>query len=285
MKIIEKMGLALLVMGVLGFIAPGLEAAQQTEIKVNCDKGESVQAALDKLTEPATIVVTGTCHEYVTIKKDDVSILGGNYLPPNPGGTILVVYSARRVSITGVTVTGGRNGITAAQGGSLTLGNSTISGTSNHGVVSNSGSYLVVYNSTIQDNSQKGVFVGDNSALVLTGYTITGNQTGGVLAQRASSARIGVDNNGVPGPNGIMNNGGSGVSVSRSAHAVIDGNTITDNSGHGINIEGASATVTNNTISNNNKKGVIVHNSGSARDQPPIIVPPSELDLLNYGPA
>jgi len=47
MKIIERIGLAILVIGFLGITVPGLEAAT---IKVKCDKGESVQSALDALT-------------------------------------------------------------------------------------------------------------------------------------------------------------------------------------------------------------------------------------------
>jgi parallel beta-helix repeat protein len=266
MKIIEKIGLAILVISFLGFIAPGLEAAQKPTVKVDCSKGESVQSALDSLTGVATIDVTGTCHEYLTIEKDDVSIQGGEYLPPpNPGGTIMVVLSARRVSITGVTVTGGYHGITVYQGGSLTLDNSTISEATSHGVVVYIGSSLIVHNNCeIRDNGQVGVFVSDNSSLALTYSKITNNRNAGVLVQRSSSARIGVDTLGIPGPNEITNNGGAGVNVTRSSHALIDGNTITGNSGHGVNIEGASATVTNNAIENN-RKGVIVHNSGSAR--------------------
>ena len=67
MKMREKMAIALLVIGFLGLIVPGLEAAQKN---VKCDKGELVQKELDKLNGPATIVVTGTCNENVVIMKD-----------------------------------------------------------------------------------------------------------------------------------------------------------------------------------------------------------------------
>jgi parallel beta-helix repeat protein len=62
----------------------------------------------------------------------------------------------------------------------------------------------------------------------------------------------------------IRDNGGSGVYVLRGAYALIDGNTIVGNNGNGISIEGASATVTNNTIANS-RKGITVINSGNVR--------------------
>jgi parallel beta-helix repeat protein len=264
MKIIEKIGLVLLVIGFLGLIVPGLEAA---EIKVKCNKGESVQSALDGLTGPATIVVTGTCHENLVIKNDDVSLQGGTYEASDPTieEATIFVQGARRVAITSVTVKGGMYGVLVYQGASLTLENSLIKETTSRGVVSNFGSSVTVNNCKIKDNTQLGVFVNDNSALVLTNSTITGNHGTGVQVQRASSARIGRDIAGVAGPNKIANNGVSGVGVTMSAYALIDGNTITDNSGDGVYIDGASATVTNNTILNNQAKGVEVNGSGYAR--------------------
>ena len=264
MKIIGKMGLALLAIGFLGLTVPGLEAV---EITVKCNKGESVQSALDALTGPATIVVKGTCQEYIDVIKDDVIIQGGNYKEPSPSQpnqSIFYVLGARRVLITGVTITGGSNGIYVDKGGSLTLdGNSTISGAVYNGVASAFGSSVAINSSTIQGNLQ-GVTATDNSSLSLTNSTITANGSVGVLVQRSSSARIGQSPYGISGKNEITNNSGAGVSVTRSAYALIDGNMIIGNIGNGIFIEGASATVTNNTIANS-RKGVNVINSGNAR--------------------
>ncbi len=239
MKITKKMGLAILVIGLLGFIVSDIEAAV---IKVNCGKGESVNSALNRLIGPTTIVVTGTCYENIDIKKDDVTIQGGTFVGPDPQQTTIYVEGARRVLIKEAIVGGAGAGVAASQGASLTLDNSVIEG-----------------------NARQGVVVTDNSVLILTSSIITGNGTAGVLAQRSSSARIGQSIMGVSGPNRITNNRGIGVNVSRSAYALIDGNTITGNSNNGVNIDGASATVTNNTIQGNQKKGIVVSNAGNAR--------------------
>jgi parallel beta-helix repeat protein len=262
MKIIEKMSLTLLVIGCLGLIVPGLEAA---EIKVNCNKGESVQSALDILTGPATIVVKGTCNENVVIKKDDVTIKGGTFVGPDANQNTIQVLSARRVLISGATVGGANHGVRAYQGASLTLENSLIEANAQSGVGASYGSSVTVNGCTIRANTLQGVVVTDNSALVLTNSTVTANGQAGVLVQRSSSARIGQSITGLSGLNTITNNGGPGVNVSRSAYALIDGNTITGNSFNGISIEGASATVTNNTIQGNQRKGIVVSSSGNAR--------------------
>ena len=264
MKMREKMAIALLVIGFLVFTVPGLEAK---EIKVKCDKGESVQTELDELDGPATIVVTGTCHEYLDITKDDVTIQGGTYQAPTPPDTsknIIWVRSARRVLITGVTVAGGYNGISAYQGASLTLENSTISGAANNGVVSVFGSSVTVNSSTIQGNLQ-GATAADNSAIVVTNSHIQNNTGAGVVVVRSSSARIGQNLRGQQMQSWITDNGGSGVYIGRSSHGVIDGNIIDNNTGSGVSIEGASATVINNSIRSNGHNGIDVYGSGHAR--------------------
>ena len=238
MKTTQKMGLALLAIGFLGLIVPGLQAA---EIKVKCDKGQSVQTVLDGLTGPATLVVTGTCTENIDIRKDDITIQGGTFVGPDPAQTTIYVEGARRVLVTGAMITGAGNGIGVFYGGALSL-----------------------ENSCVQGNAKIGVSVNENSSLVLTNCTIQGNQGTGVLVQRASSARIGRNMAGVLSPNQITLNGAAGVAVLQSAYALVDGNTITDNSRDGITIQGASATVVNNTIADN-IKGISVTGSGSAR--------------------
>jgi parallel beta-helix repeat protein len=261
-----KRAIVILVIGFLVLLAPALVMAQSLlTIRVNCDRGQSVQSALNLLFVPATIVVTGTCHENIEIKKDDVTIKGGTFVGPDPNQNTIQVHAARRVLITGATVTGANHGVRAYQGASLTLENSLIEGNARYGVVSTHGSSVNINVCTIRQNTLFGVYVTDNSALNLTNSTITGNGGTGVIATRSSSARIGQGPTGVSGPNTITGNSGEGVSITRSAYAMIDGNTIKGNSGIGIHIEGASAIVTNNTIANNQLKGIVVHNSGNAR--------------------
>jgi len=250
-----------LVIGFLFLIAAEFATAQ---VRVNCTRGQSVQTAIDKATGPTTIVVTGTCTENLIIKKDDITLQGGTYLPADPAQNTILVQGARRILITGVTVSGGRNGVASYQGGSLTLdGSSTVSGATQNGVVASYGSSATINATNISGNAT-GVVASDNSAIVLTNSTISNNTGSGVIAARSSSARIGQNISGVVGGNTISGNSGSGVVISRGSNGLIDSNTITGNGGEGISIEGSFATVTNNYISGSTK-GINVNNSGGAR--------------------
>ena len=264
MKIRERMGIVLVVIGLLWLIVPSLEAAQITEIKVKCDKGQSVQSALDSLSGPAIITVTGICHENLVIKNDDVTLQGGTYDAPDSARSTIFVEGARRVAITGVTVRGGLAGVRAFQGASLTLENSTIEENESCGVHAFTGSSVSVDSCTIQKNNGQGVIAADNSNLALTNSTITDNHMAGVLVMGASNARIGKSSQGVLGRNQITNNWGYGVNVTWSSFAMINGNTLTGNGGYGVNIDAASAEVINNTIASNGCGGIWVANSGSA---------------------
>jgi len=244
MKVRNKMIKAIAVIGFLIMIAPSFAAAQGFPLRVNCDRGQSVQRALDLLDRfnlPATIVVTGTCNEHIVIMEDDVTLQGGIYIGSDPSRNTISVRSARRVSITGATVSGASSGVVVFQGGSLSLDQARI-----------------------QNNAKNGLVAAENSTLFLTNSTIQNNGSSGVVTISSSSARIGQNILGNTGPNTIRNNG-NGVAVLRSASALIDGNTIEGNSGDGVIIEGGSATVINNVIRANQVKGINVSSSGHAR--------------------
>ncbi len=238
-------------------------------VTVDCSSQTISQALRDIPGNPLTITVKGTCNENVVIARDDVTLIadpsGATVNGPDPERSTIMVQGARRVFITGVTVSGARNGVVAYQGGSLTLENSTIQNNARIGVIAILGSSATVNSCAIQNNAMEGVVATDSSALFLTNSTIQGNGRTGVVAARASSARIGRTILGDSGPNTIKNNGGSGVTAWRSSFALIDGNTIENNSSSGVYIEGASGTVTKNTIRANQIKGIEVGSSGNAR--------------------
>jgi hypothetical protein len=197
---------------------------------------------LDLFNVPTTIIVTGTCNEQIVIKDDDITLQGGIYIGSDPNRSTITVRSARRVSITGATVSGAFNGVGVIQGGSLSIDQATI-----------------------RNNAKNGIVVTENSTLYLTNSTVESNGNAGVVSISSSAARVGQNISGGTGPNTIRNNGTSGVAVVRSASALIDGNTIEGNSGDGVNVEGGSATVINNVIRANQSKGVTVNSSGQAR--------------------
>lgn len=256
----------LLVLVFLSLIAPSFASAQ-TQMRVNCDRGQSVQDALDRVDGPSILVVSGTCNEDVVITKDDVTLQGGTYtyIGSDPNANTFLIQGARRVVITGVTVSGAGYGVAVSQGGALTIVNSAIQDNAMAGLVVFLGSSATVNACTIQNNTSNGIRITENSTVVLTNSTVQGNGDTGILVRRSSSARIGRTAMGNPGPNTIQNNAGNGVRVFQNSQSFIDGNTIQNNSGDGVFIDGSSATVTNNTIQSNGIKGIEVTNSGNAR--------------------
>jgi parallel beta-helix repeat protein len=257
LKIIKKMSLALLVIGCFAFIVPQVKALT---IKVKCDKGQSVQSALDSLTGPATIEVTGTCFENVVIIKDDVTLQGGVFVGTDP----FRLFGARRVLISKVTVQGDKDGIVAEQGGSLTIKNSIIQHNEKNGIVANFGALVIVDECTIADNAGDGILASANSFLQLTSSRITDNGGAGVNVYEGSSAGIGVNFQGESKPNIIQNNGVNGVKVFQASRALIANNTIQNNAGYGVFVFGSSTRITNNIIKSN-LGGITINNGGSAR--------------------
>jgi hypothetical protein len=83
MKVRMRIIKAIVVIGFLILIAPSFAGAQGLTLRVNCDRGQSVQRALDRLdllNVPRTIVVTGTCNEHLVITEDDVTLQGGGFI-------------------------------------------------------------------------------------------------------------------------------------------------------------------------------------------------------------
>jgi parallel beta-helix repeat protein len=89
---------------------------------------------------------------------------------------------------------------------------------------------------------------------VIDGLTVTGGRSGIVIIGSATIKNCLVQTTGRVGI--FFNNGGQGT---------VDYCTVDNNARHGICIEGASATVTNSTISSNTVNGIAVQRGGNAR--------------------
>jgi hypothetical protein len=102
-----------LALGILLFSTVWAAAAPAPN--VNCDKGQSLNAALAKMNKfsPGTVVFTGTCNEYVVVDGFENLTLTGVQgatiqqpsTPPPPGlSFVLSVQASRSVSLSGFAV-------------------------------------------------------------------------------------------------------------------------------------------------------------------------------------
>jgi hypothetical protein len=306
-----------LVVAALFVAGPGSGLAQAVpalRVNVDCANGGSIARALAMGDErkPLVVVIRGTCAESVAITRSDVTLAAG------PGGAIagpdasadVVTVSANRVTIDGLAISGGREGVMAVAAGALAIRNTTVSGTGRSGIYLSAGTSARIAGSTVQGSPRDGVAI-DSSSVVVVGSLVTGNGRFGVIVTNGGSARIGLDSLNATSGSAITGNGAyglgaslggsvyvamteisgngtdaasvigrGGVSVSGGVVTFIGGNTISGNASAGVNAtRGGIVTVgdssfglgTVNTISQNDGPGIFGFMGTSIRVQDAVI--------------
>lgn len=227
-------------------------------LTVDCGSGGSVAEAA--ASGAARIVVRGACAGAVVIDRDDVVLTadpsGGSLHGTDPDVNVIQV-TGNRVTIEGLMITGGRNGITGIGASNLTVKDVTVQATGRIGIVYGAGSSGTIDGCTAQGNPRTGIVV-DGSWARIINCTIQNNNAGGILVNNGSSAMIGVTDRLVAAGNTIRQNSGSGINIVFGAVATVAMNTITQNTGIGISVFNATAVISGgNTISGNPAGGVV----------------------------
>jgi Right handed beta helix region len=250
---------------------PGPSLPPSLNIDVNCDEGQSINAALAQQAERLTVSITGNCAEFVVITRDDVTLQGVGTNPtitaPEGAEAAIVIRGAQRVRLQGLTLTGGSFGTLHASeaayfhayqlkisnptgdglwmwgGVAAWITESEISGCQQSGAAVFYGSSLYMENSQIIDNATFGVAVG-GSQLTLVGTNVARNNWG-VEVLNGGSATI-------AGGCSILDNHVVGVFLDMSQMRLDDGR-VEGNGEIGISLSmGANALLS----------GVIIHNKG-----------------------
>ena len=246
-------------------------SAQTQAFTVDCSLRQTITKALEQGDErkPLVLTVRGTCNENVRISRDDVTLRGdrlsaGGVNGPDPAlDTILITGS--RVTVEGINVTGGRDGIAAIGAAGLNIRNSMIQLSGRNGISFTAGASGTVDASTIRLNPRDGVAV-DAAQATVVNSTVSQNARMGVIVANGGSARLGVDSLNAAAGNTISLNGSNGVRVSNGGTAQIAMNQIADNGAdpaaedlgrHGVSLGNASANIIGgNTIRDNARAGV-----------------------------
>jgi len=216
---------------------PAALAAPPVTLHVNCDAGRQIGDALDRRVAAdrgLIIVIRGTCAENVTVERDNVVLRahpsGGTISAPDAGRPAILVDGARRVTIEGLNVQGGRDGVLYAGGATGNVRVATVRNAVRDGARIERNSNVVVEASLFENNGQAGVRV-DASGAAVTGSTSRANGYG-VVVRLAASATLGAtdaDNNVCCG-NTLENNNFEGLLVADNSVVNLIGNTIQDNS-------------------------------------------------------
>ncbi len=257
-----------LVVAAFTVAGPAATFAQNTptlSVTVDCARGESIAhaQAIGDDRKPLRVVVQGTCAESVAIARGAVTLTAG------PGGgpdasVDAVAVTASRVTIEGLSITGGRDGIMAIAAGALTIRNSTVSGAGRSGIAFTAGTSAQIVGSTIQGHPRDGVAVDAASAVIL-GSLVTGNGRFGIIVTNGGAARIGVDVVNATSGNTITGNGSYGLAASLGGSFFAAANEVSSNGTDpaaipgrgGVNVSGGSATfIGGNTISGNAGAGI-----------------------------
>jgi len=231
-------------------------------VAVDCSAGQTIAKALTLGDErkPLLVQISGTCSEHLLIDRNDVTLAAGipgaTVSGPDPAIDVIKV-TASRVAIEGLTVTGGRNGITANGASGFTVRNALVQNTGRNGITYAHGASGVVDGCWVVDNARDGVAIDSASGTVINSQV---NQNGrmGVGVFNGGSARIGIDNFNVGAGNTISANFSNGIHIVFGSSALIAMNQITGNGTsdapgnlrNGINLASASADIIGgNTIS------------------------------------
>lgn len=208
------------------------KAVGPVSVEVDCALGQTIAQALQNPGSPLTITVKGTCNENVTVDRDTVTLqadpAGGTVNGPNSALATITV-AGQDVVIDGLRVTGGRNGIEAVGATRLTIQNCVAENTGRNGIHFTQGANGVVDSCTVQNNGRDGIAVLSGSTAILTRNTITTNIRRGVQVFQSSNALIGITRDNQPAGNMITNNGNRGITLTTGSSASIGMNTITGN--------------------------------------------------------
>ncbi len=272
---LRHLGVSGLLVGSLLLGGPAPARAGTLTKTVDCGAGQTIAGALQSLLAalPGTlrVIITGICNENVTVARDDVILVAGvgGATVNGPDLTInTITVNADRVTIDGLEVTGGRNGITAQGAGKLTIRNCDVHDTGRSGIAIGYGTSATIDNCLVQNNPLDGINA-LGGTIIVTNSTISANARNGIFILFGGVGQIGVnDRFDAAGPNTISGNGGSGIDVSTGSSAVIVANTISGNGTNpafgrfGINVFMASASIFGgNNITGNQGHGVSVNAS------------------------
>ena len=235
-------------------IGAASQYAQAANLKVDCDKHESISKALHLVAianpqGPNTITVSGGCKGNFVIRSMDRLTLmtkNGASLTDSSGGSLAVVdiEDSQKVTLQGFTINGGAQGILCNTASLCYLTGNTIQGPGRFGVNVIKGSRAFLESNVIED-WDRGAFI-DSGAQVFSSNDVFQSNGGSALVLLAAvyfeSLNSKFDNN--------------GVGIDAGGTLTLRGGTISGNSSDGIRLLSGKAGFLGPTITGNGGVGV-----------------------------
>lgn len=225
------------------WLLPSLSAA--ASVTVDCDAGGMIGRIVGNVKAGDTVLVSGNCNENLEIPAEIQRVTldgrGKATIKGRDAARDTLLIRGKEITVKGLTITGGRDGIHILMGGTALVEGNTIQSTGRFGVYVTQHSSARIVNNTIRNNGQFGISVSGGS------FAYIGLLAYLDLMDKAAS------------PNTIQGNGRAGIHIHRTSYARIAGNTISNNKQEGIEITGVShAQIGTNTINSNGADGIFV---------------------------
>jgi len=171
-------------------------APPQTK-QVNCSAGPGLAEVLNRAHSGDTIRITGNCAERLMITTDRITLDGQGSAVIDGGGPdggsfagVIAIDGARGVTISGLTVQHGPNGIVSRGGAAFELRDSLLKNNAGAGIQLGDGSTMELENATMQHNGT-GMDVLGGSTVILKGKIVASNNAGnGIFVGGASFMEI-----------------------------------------------------------------------------------------------
>lgn len=218
---------------------------------VNCDKGDSLQKAIESGAGSATLLeiqLLGTCYESFQFSRDRVTIVGD-------GNTAIVghirIFGSDQVQVSDLTITGPEPGITIING-RVRFTRVNLSGNGGAGVVARQSAAITFLDSRIGDNQGETGVLLENAYLVLNNTEVVSNLGHGIAATQNSSVSLG--NNSL-----VYENQGDGVQAKLSSAVRAANSQIWGNRDLGVSISsGSTGEIRASAVNANGQGGVDV---------------------------
>jgi hypothetical protein len=240
-------------------------SAQSNTFTVDCNRGQKIATALDQgdFRKPVVINVRGTCREFVTINRANVTLRGdpaADIVAPNQDSDLLTA-AADRVTLENLTLTGGLTGLSQDHQPTFLARNVVVQDSSGVGVRVRVGDARLI-GCTVQRSGGTGIEVTRGGSVMLSaGSQVLDSAGAGIRATRHGLVSLNSST--------VMRSGAQGIVLSSGSQgSIANGSTIAENAGHGIDVLMSQADVTgNNIIRDNLGFGVGGHGSPITIDE------------------
>jgi hypothetical protein len=218
-------GVALILL--MGLVAEAGSGPGVKTIRVDCNRGDSINRALADKADKLIVEISGTCQEDVVVARDDVTLLGLDSDPTvvAQANNAIWIDRASRVTLENLTVTGSTNpdptgaGIFVFQSSGVVISNVQAEG--NREGMRTYASTLRIVDSEFCGNSRGGLYIANGSSVIADGEEIAASQNGyfGLLLSESA-----LRSPWPPGPRVLANdNGSDGVIIQGGATLLMGG--------------------------------------------------------------